>query len=438
MNTKDESTSLPSQLRLAADIEERRQKGEDVKWQWMTKVTPHWHYSEGASAAKCVADGYEIRLTPSSHLPNGLVWSGTEWKMPWKPKFKVGDKVIIKRENPNLIATVVYAPINEADGYRLEGYFSWYGNDELLPAPLDDPALLESIEHWTRLATGKRKEGEVPSRAYCALCTEYWGVFDTRCNGCPVKAKTGKSICVGSPYEVAAQNWNTYGLDSPQFLTAAQKELDFLISLKVENQGRKVDVWVPKFKKGDEVMYNNVRRIVVNTPREGVYQVKNVEGVMFFADETDLSPAPFNLHAHVRKSFPTLAEDVKFHREDWTEDMLSMGYRPTVEGEKESFEHEYKYKDKSWKNSMGTCAQFENKDYFYRTRRPLPTPRKLVPLTAEDWMKDGPWWVRQINSSENPWLVVRATQLSESSPTTMERSNDGITWTKCGKQEVQV
>lgn len=517
MNTKDEPTTLPSQLRLAADIEERRQKGEDVKWQWKHKSSTEWSEHSRLyydNAAKCVGDGFHIRLTPSSHppcpagyewhnpdnvtadelgkdhrflveyetmgvhdwfsstrtwmlnsnefadkpaplynagttcrvplsrpLPNGLVWSGTEWKMPWKPKFRVGD--VISHKGNKYLYTITKVPANKNEDYfgdfigkpRPIRNINLGLEDRLEPAPLDDPALIESIEHWTRLATGKRNYGEVPNRSCCALCTKYWGTYDKRCEGCPVKAKTGKTTCVGSPYEVVSQNWNTYGLDSPQFLFAAQKELDFLISLKVENQGKKADARTPKFRVGEQVK-NNINGLlcfVEKVVSDGTYTLSAHSG---FWNESDLSPAPFNLYAHVRKSFPTLADDAKFHREDWSEDMLPDGWRPCLLNERIvadcewKDEHDPKAKWLPDPDVIGRVAAHWN---HRRTRRPLPTPPKLVPLDSADWMKDGPWWVRQINSNENPWLVVRATQLSESSPTTMERSNDGIKWTKCGK-----
>lgn len=89
-------------------------------------------------------------------------------------------------------------------------------------------ALKESIAHWKRLATGKRGIGEYHDCTSCALCEAY--LYD-KCNNCPVKLKTGRRFCVGSPWHNADKQWERFGYDSPQFKKAATVQLEFLKSL---------------------------------------------------------------------------------------------------------------------------------------------------------------------------------------------------------------
>lgn len=90
-------------------------------------------------------------------------------------------------------------------------------------------ALLKSIEHWTRLATANRKPNEALGPHDCALCKLFWS--NINCDGCPIKEHTGASGCAFTPYGNAEEAADSYGLDSPEFLAAAQVELDFLKSL---------------------------------------------------------------------------------------------------------------------------------------------------------------------------------------------------------------
>lgn len=91
-------------------------------------------------------------------------------------------------------------------------------------------ALDESIDHWERLATGNRREDEDMTEHDCALC----GLFFPSCRGCPVSEKTGAGGCYGSPFRDAIKafklNGNNY--NSPEFKSAALKELEFLKSLR--------------------------------------------------------------------------------------------------------------------------------------------------------------------------------------------------------------
>src|SRR5689334_6486097 len=88
-------------------------------------------------------------------------------------------------------------------------------------------ALNNSIQHWERLASGQRLDGEGPYGDCCALCKLFFTRLCT-CDGCPVKLKTGLDGCQGSPYWEAQKRWIEVGADSPEFKAAAAKELEFL------------------------------------------------------------------------------------------------------------------------------------------------------------------------------------------------------------------
>ena len=73
-------------------------------------------------------------------------------------------------------------------------------------------AVIASIEHWERMATGNELDGESPCEDDCALCKEW---ADKSCEGCPIKTFTGKFCYVRwSPYRSAAQAWPDRGFRS--------------------------------------------------------------------------------------------------------------------------------------------------------------------------------------------------------------------------------
>jgi hypothetical protein len=99
-------------------------------------------------------------------------------------------------------------------------------------------ALEASIAHWERNVAIETPKGISLGSAACALCTE----FRPSCDGCPVKDETGEKDCIGSPYEAAADlfcSWKEYPGGAGRFAAwraAAQRELDFLKSLRNETQ----------------------------------------------------------------------------------------------------------------------------------------------------------------------------------------------------------
>ena len=97
-------------------------------------------------------------------------------------------------------------------------------------------ALEKSIEHWKRLSTGNRLPGEGIGPNNCALCGMF---FEKSCRGCPVKEKTSKDSCMGTPYDQVSVIYSNRKSDfdvykSEEFLAAAKRELSFLESLLPE------------------------------------------------------------------------------------------------------------------------------------------------------------------------------------------------------------
>ncbi len=110
-------------------------------------------------------------------------------------------------------------------------------------------ALDECIDKWKDIVAGT-----VASRGplNCVLCDAFrktTGLLQpVKCDGCPVKARTGKDGCAGSPYPAFLKYMEGCGEDKvwPDDLAGyplvaddesrelAQAELDFLISLRSE------------------------------------------------------------------------------------------------------------------------------------------------------------------------------------------------------------
>lgn len=101
--------------------------------------------------------------------------------------------------------------------------------------PMDDEtleALKGSIKKWERVIA----EGtDGTNWMDCPLCLLFW---ERNCRNCPVKDRTGRRMCQGSPFEAyaeARQSSDEDGVDEigkePSVIAAAQAELDFLKSL---------------------------------------------------------------------------------------------------------------------------------------------------------------------------------------------------------------
>lgn len=92
-------------------------------------------------------------------------------------------------------------------------------------------ALQDSIEHWTRLATGTSAPKESIHTTDCALCTEF---YDNYCKGCPVANRVQRSYCRCTPWSEVALAFYNGGSKTPFFLAASCVQLAFLKSLLPE------------------------------------------------------------------------------------------------------------------------------------------------------------------------------------------------------------
>lgn len=81
---------------------------------------------------------------------------------------------------------------------------------------------------------------------------------------------------------------------------------------------------------------------------------------------------------------------VKWHREDWTQDMLPDGWRPLHEGEGHIPGDEWLNENGSWSRcTVYSAGPAKGYSTHYRTRRPLPQPADPVGVKAEteaDWV----------------------------------------------------
>lgn len=95
-------------------------------------------------------------------------------------------------------------------------------SEETMPAATLE-ALRGSIAKWEAIVSGT---GTDEGAENCALCrlfhTDYREDGGLGCHGCPVRARTGRPLCMGSPYDDCHE--------SPTE-EQAQAELDFLKSL---------------------------------------------------------------------------------------------------------------------------------------------------------------------------------------------------------------
>lgn len=98
-------------------------------------------------------------------------------------------------------------------------------------------ALEKSIKHWQENVAAETPGQVKTSGEYCALCREFALKNPSRlCTGCPVNDETDAG-CDMTPYHnanMALARWHKHGFDNHREMwrVAAQKELDFLISLR--------------------------------------------------------------------------------------------------------------------------------------------------------------------------------------------------------------
>jgi len=96
-------------------------------------------------------------------------------------------------------------------------------------------AIEDSIAHWERLVNGTTSEFETTGHNDCALCKMFYSYSKGSCGDCPIRNRTGESLCEGSPY-VSESNF-PQGKNHPEFKREAKYMLDFLKEILVdENQ----------------------------------------------------------------------------------------------------------------------------------------------------------------------------------------------------------
>src|SRR5690242_9276755 len=94
-------------------------------------------------------------------------------------------------------------------------------------------ALKESIAHWERNVAAETPAEASTLSDDCALC-DLFCPFGLRCNGCPVREKTGMNQCRDTPFYDAHEahlSWQHADGTRENWQLAAQRELDFLKSL---------------------------------------------------------------------------------------------------------------------------------------------------------------------------------------------------------------
>ena len=109
-------------------------------------------------------------------------------------------------------------------------------------------ALKGSIKKWEDIVAGTKQDlGD----ENCPLCKRFLVSKNKEtCEGCPVREKTGQSLCGGSPYEAwhreqarledRADQYRERYADTPELQKLARAELKFLRSLMPKADGKKL------------------------------------------------------------------------------------------------------------------------------------------------------------------------------------------------------
>lgn len=101
-------------------------------------------------------------------------------------------------------------------------------------------ALEASIKHWQENVAAETPDNASIDADDCALCKIF---FEGDCQGCPIQTATRDEYCCGTPYDEASELFDQWASRPHSVRTrdfwrvAAQKELDFLISLREPTEG---------------------------------------------------------------------------------------------------------------------------------------------------------------------------------------------------------
>jgi len=105
-----------------------------------------------------------------------------------------------------------------------------------------ETALKKSIRKWERIVAGTGLDDGHYNCALCGIYAKRTSMFGFTCSEtCPIKRKTGKDACEGSPYEAwiehQSEGWPSHHYpfrvqpDCPDCSHLAKAELDFLKGL---------------------------------------------------------------------------------------------------------------------------------------------------------------------------------------------------------------
>jgi len=113
-----------------------------------------------------------------------------------------------------------------------------------------------------------------------------------------------------------------------------------------------------------------------------------MEGINVWQDVSDVSRIshPVNRYRIKPWTLPTPPEGREWHRGDWTENMLPAGWRPLLRGEVPVIGTDSFMFNGRWivEDAGHVHLPMRDSDTHQRTRRPLPTPPKLIPLDIND------------------------------------------------------
>jgi hypothetical protein len=104
-------------------------------------------------------------------------------------------------------------------------------------------ALEISIATWEKKRDGTDPRDIVIGVNECALCKEFFRRTEDYCSGCPIRKKTDRILCNGSPYSIAEhflRRWKRYSDDDSRqnWVMAAQEMIDFMKDLRETNGDR--------------------------------------------------------------------------------------------------------------------------------------------------------------------------------------------------------
>lgn len=99
------------------------------------------------------------------------------------------------------------------------------------------------------------------------------------------------------------------------------------------------------------------------------------------ADEYRIKP--WSLTRHI-EGFRPLADNEAWHRSDWEKEMLPAGWRPLLDGERYEAGCAEILMNDGWETVNHSAYVVKDNVTRLRTTRPMPPPKKIVPLGPDD------------------------------------------------------